>query len=95
MEDKRIPDTAITASYTYNSNFPKNGRLNSGGAWCTYTSGSHYLQIDLGDIKTVTGVATQGIYGAAYWTTQYQLEYSIDGLNWAYYYKPDKNKKVS
>jgi hypothetical protein len=95
MEDKRIPDTAITASYTHAKHYPKNGRLNFGGGWCTYTTGGKYLQIDLGEVKTITRIATQGYSGVSYWTIQYHLEYSIDGLNWAYYYQPNIAKKVS
>lgn len=96
MEDKRIPDNAITASYYYSSYYPKNARLNQNiGGWCTRTTGGHYLQIDLGEVKTVTKVATQGYSGGSYWTTYYHLEYSVDGLKWAYYRTPNTGRKVS
>ena len=93
MEDKRIPDNAITASHYYSSYYPRYGRLNYNG-WCT-TSGGQYLQIDLGEVKTITKVATQGLRQKSYRTKSYFLEYSIDGKHWAYYRKPDRSTKVS
>jgi hypothetical protein len=94
MEDKRIPDNAITASYRYSSYNERYARLNDGKAWCTRKIGGQYLQIDLGEVKTITRVATQG-WSGGYWTKKYFLEYSIDGLHWAYYRKYGTAQKVS
>ena len=94
MEDFRIPNNAISASYYYSSYYPRYARLNYGSGWCTHNNGGYRLQIDVGEVKTITKVATQGLYGNNQRTTSYWLEYSIDGIHWAYYRKPDTNPKV-
>ncbi|UXI21412.1 phosphatidylserine synthase I [Sarcoptes scabiei] len=74
MESERIPDSALTASSAFEMLHvgPQNARLNkdkSGGAWCpskqlgAETSGSEWIQVDLGSLHVVTGIATQGRYG--------------------------------
>ncbi|XP_031551872.1 lactadherin-like, partial [Actinia tenebrosa] len=92
MEDKRIPDTAIKASNYIHSSYPRYGRLNLGYAWCTDSKGK-YLQIDLGEVKTITKVATQGYQGGTSYVTAYQIEHSIDGIHWVFYYTPNMKKK--
>jgi len=93
---RSIPDKSMTASSEYNRHFAYEGRLNnvhrvsstgerSWGAWCPKkTDVSPYLQIDLGRVRVVSGVATQG-YSFNLWTTQYHLNYSIDGTVWRRY----------
>ena len=60
-----------------------NGRLNGDrglGAWCpkTKTDRRDYLQVDMGTVRSVCAVATQGLgYG---WTTSYKLFFSSDGV---------------
>jgi len=93
MEDRRIPDIAISASSSVNSSHgPSNARLNflnkgrDVSAWCPKTSsGNHWLQIDLGEITAVTKVATQGRYNSEDRVTTYTLSYSVDGKHWAGY----------
>ena len=66
MEDRRILDSAITASSSVNSSHgPSNARLNflnkgsDISAWCPKSSGENqWLQIDLGEVTAVTKVAT-------------------------------------
>lgn len=65
------------------------GQLNNtGGHWCADTdhpdpNGKHWLQIDLGRVRQVTGVATQGASGEDNaWTKAYELQASDDGTNW-------------
>ena len=43
-----------------------------------------FIKIDLGRVRVVSGVATQG-YSFNLWTTQYHLNYSIDGTVWKRY----------
>ncbi|KAK3734165.1 hypothetical protein QZH41_005854 [Actinostola sp. cb2023] len=63
---------------------PSQGRLNSYSAWCEALSGSanQYLQIDLGAVKHLCAVETQGsgIFGD--WVTTYSIHYSKDGVTW-------------
>ena len=42
------------------------------------------LQIDLGRVRVLSAVATQG-YNYNLWTTQYQMNYSMDGMVWKQY----------
>ena len=93
MEDRRIPDSAITASSSVNSSHgPSNSRLNflnkgsDVSAWCPKTgSENQWLQIDLGEMTAVTKVATQGRYNSEDRVTTYTLSYSVDGKHWAGY----------
>ena len=51
---------AASSSYS-NSYQPVYGRLNAVDGWCAKTNGSdEYLQVDLGQLYEVCGVATQG-----------------------------------
>lgn len=94
MEDKRIPDTALTASFHEGSRLPRYARLHYDNACCGRQKDGQYIQIDLAEVKAITGIATQGFISGSYWVTRYYLEYSIDGMHWAYYYEPTTEKKV-
>ena len=91
MEDKRIPDGAMTASGSYDDNHrPSLARLNIlvpvHGAWCPKAKTTNqWLQIDLGEITAVTKVATQGRYNSEDRVTTYTLSYSVDGYHWTGY----------
>ena len=43
------------------------------------------LQVDLGQVKTVTGVATQGDPSSDKWVKTYFISYSYDSLSWLNY----------
>lgn len=97
MQDGRIPDQSITASsfhpHIWNLCLPKNARLHAGvsenKAWCSKIGdllpGKEYIQIDLGTVKTVTKVATQGHPASEQWVTKYSLSYSNDAVSWTQY----------
>lgn len=101
MEDKRIPDSAFTASGSHdNRHRPSLARLNilsdgkHVGAWCPRVkSTNQWLQIDLGEITAVTKVATQGRYSSDDRATTYTLSYSVDGMHWTGY-KQRSTEKV-
>ena len=101
MEDKRIPDGAVTASSSYDDRHrPSLARLNilsDGkhiGAWCPKAKTTNqWLQIDLGEITAVTKVATQGRYSSEDRVTTYTLSYSVDGMHWTGY-KQRASEKV-
>ena len=69
-DNETIPDNNMTASSFYDSGvLPYYGRLNvtrgttgTGGSWCpkTPTDRSDFLQVDMGAVRSVCGVATQG-----------------------------------
>ena len=60
-------------------------KLDSDQAWSCHRTGSNgqfpddWMQIDLGSIKKVKGVVTQGRYNSDQWVTTFKLRYSIDG----------------
>ena len=86
-----MPDDRITASIFHDSNYqPYYGRLNgrrgSIGAWCTKTNNDRtdYLQVDMGAVRSVCAVETQGSTGGQ-WITSFKLELSLDGTTFNYY----------
>uniref|UniRef100_A0AAY3ZZX4 receptor protein-tyrosine kinase n=1 Tax=Denticeps clupeoides TaxID=299321 RepID=A0AAY3ZZX4_9TELE len=93
MEDRTIPDSAISASSSWSdSTEAKHGRLSTGegdGAWCplgpVFPSGSEYLQIDLGSLHFLALVGTQGRHADGHgreFVRSYHLRYSRDGRHW-------------
>ena len=86
-----IPDDKITASTFYSIVLPPYyGRLNERrgphGAWCTKTADDRtdYLQVDMGAVRSVCAVATQGATGG-FWVTSFKLRLSLDGTTFNYY----------
>ena len=50
------------------------------GAWSSRTNDkSQWIKVDLGEIKRVTQVASQGRSEAAQWVTRYKVSYSASG----------------
>ncbi|XP_028413903.1 lactadherin-like [Dendronephthya gigantea] len=92
MQSGKIPDSAITASSSYNENYkPYYGRLKRPGPSCSWapTTGGRvgsWFQVDLGKMTTVTGLATQGqSCGYSEWATTYSVSYSTNGNKWTLY----------
>ena len=83
MENHERTDDEITASDWKSEKYPYNARLNNEAGWLVYNdfSKAHFLQVKLGSgTFTLTGVATQGIYG--YLVKTFTLSYSTDGIDW-------------
>ena len=94
MEDGSIPDARISASSYHSSSLvPSKARLNKPSYWCPASKaiGTEYLQIDLGSIKWVTKVATQGApnLSTSEWVKNYTLSFANDTSTWKDY-KPDQ-----
>ncbi|XP_066270902.1 EGF-like repeat and discoidin I-like domain-containing protein 3 [Branchiostoma lanceolatum] len=97
MESGAIPDGSITASSFYGPNdVPYYGRLNriKDGAWSAwiakYNIIGQWLQVDLGEMKRVTGTIIQGrVSSIAQWVTSYKLQYSTDRISWTTYTDSD------
>ncbi|XP_072049128.1 uncharacterized protein [Amphiura filiformis] len=60
MENGRIPDSAISASFEEPGFEAFNARLNNELYWSGGDGQSHWIQIDLGKVTTLRGVVTQG-----------------------------------
>jgi hypothetical protein len=93
VEHGVIPDGQMTASTIYSSDFPAHfGRVNIDAGtyktWCAESGDKEpYLQVDLGHIRTICGVGTQGRgkYDAVdyfSWITSYSVQLSNDSSTW-------------
>ncbi|XP_048580487.1 cadherin-23-like isoform X2 [Nematostella vectensis] len=93
--DIKASDMTATSTYTVpNEDYsPTQGRLNNQpfnkagvfykGAWCAASnSDQQYLQIDLGGMRKVTRVTTQGRPGSSDYVGSYSLSFSQDGSSY-------------
>jgi hypothetical protein len=101
MASGRISYDAITASSTYSNlyepSFARLTREDSSCSWAPTDSGSSgsWLQVDLGRLTTVTGIATQGTcYNHIEWAKSYSVSYSTEPNSWTPY-EESGNVKVS
>ena len=94
IQIKKIPDSAFTAKSIFGNDaghYPYRARLNQNlyPGWCAgyNTPVSDYLQVDLGSVKMLTGLAIQAnskYYGHHY-VTKFSIDYSTDGSTWLFY----------
>ncbi|XP_020896004.1 EGF-like repeat and discoidin I-like domain-containing protein 3 [Exaiptasia diaphana] len=95
MEDGRIQDSQISASSYYkgvppDECLPSKGRLNQryAQAWCAAVfAAGQYLQVDLGSVRKVFKIATQG-RDTSYnqYVKKYKLQYTNDTVDdWHHY----------
>ena len=92
MTDRNvITDARFTATSYYSSLYcPYYGRLNEtrlNGGWCprSTTDRTDYLQVDMGVVRSVCAVATQGELKRDEWTTNYTLQLSTNNITWNTY----------
>jgi len=87
MESGKIKDSQITASsYHDDTVAPSNARLHTnsvqgehGGVWAAETNRNpQWVQIELGTVKKVTAIATQGNPDMDMWPKTYQILYGDD-----------------
>lgn len=66
-------------------------------AWLSkYQDTAQWLQIDLKEVKVISGILTQGRCDADEWMTKYSVQYRTDeNLNWVYYKDQTGNNRVS
>lgn len=99
MADNVIPFSVLTVSTWLSADKTKNSaRLHGTSAWCAKTNDIYqFLEVDLGDVHLVTGLAVQGNPTADEWVTGYALRYTTDRIEWLYERKDgtgDKGIKV-
>ena len=97
MESGEIVDSEITASSYHGSGFyaPSNARLHmqpvegkSDGAWVAgELAVPQWVQIDLGSVKKVTAIATQGHPFKKQWVKGYMVSYGKDPMDFTKYRK--------
>ncbi|XP_078598352.1 neuropilin-2-like [Branchiostoma floridae x Branchiostoma japonicum] len=96
MQSGAIPDGSITASSSFSGQKyqPSTARLDGAYGWGTSNSAvEEWLQVDLGEIKKVTGTITQGVVGGV-WVKSYKLQHSTDGASWTTYANSEGTEKV-
>ncbi|GFN94779.1 neurexin-4 [Plakobranchus ocellatus] len=87
VADGRIPDKAMSASSSNSKRPAKAARVGrSASAWSpSIQNAMQWLQIDLGELTTVTAVYTQGRQGSDEYVREFFLEYSDDAQTWRHY----------
>ena len=82
-----ISDQRFSSSSSLSGSSPSDGRLNGSNAWIPATNNynNDFLQIDLGSLYFVCGVATQGNPTNDYWTKTYKIKTSLDNVVWTFY----------
>lgn len=92
MKDGTIQDNQLTASSEWAGNHgvnnarldrpAKDGRT---GGWSARTNDvNQWIQVDLGAVRSVSGIVLQGRADYNQWVTKYKIQYSKDGINWQY-----------
>ena len=101
LQNKTIPDSAIAASSTSGKKSePFMVRLStnlSASNFICWRAGHNnkqqWLRVDLGKVRKVTSVATQGNLRAGEWVTKFSIEYGYDDQHWTAY-RENETKKV-
>eukprot|EP00079_Xenopus_tropicalis_P020629 XP_012811745.1 PREDICTED: retinoschisin isoform X1 [Xenopus tropicalis] len=83
----------------YSSWTANKARLNGQGFGCAWLSkfqdNGQWIQIDLKEIKVISGIMTQGRCDVDEWMTKYSVQYKTDdSLNWVYYKDQTGNNRV-
>ena len=82
-----ISDQRFSAPSPIRCRRPSDGRLKGFNAWIPSTNieNNDFLQIDLGSLYFICGVATQGNPNCNDWTKTYKIETSLDNVEWTFY----------
>ena len=82
-----ISDQRFSASSSIRGRSASDGRLKGTIAWIPLTNDDNndFLQIDLGSLYFVCGVATQGNPNGNDWTKTYKIKTSLDNVVWTFY----------
>ena len=84
LEDKqKFPDSSFSASVSSEGHSASDARISSGSSWCAPVSNDkHYLQVDLGRLYQLYFLITYGDSTSPKWVTTYNLNYTVDSVNW-------------
>lgn len=87
MENKRIPDSALTASsFRRNGLDPRYARLHSATSWSAGIDNcSQWFQVDLGIETAIKKIATQSKRDSSSRVTTYEIISRVDGGIWEPY----------
>ena len=94
--------TAIPSGMTLSSSTAAVGkeasgaRLKGNSSWCaSVLDGNQYLQVDLGKISTVSGLAVQGDPMALNWVKEFHVQYGRDISSFSTYQQSGIDKVLS
>ena len=83
QDQRRFPDSSFSASASSEGHSASDARISSGSSWCAPVSNDkHYLQVDLGRLLSLYELVTYGDSTSPKWVATYNLNYTIDLLNW-------------
>ncbi|CAB4032471.1 retinoschisin-like, partial, partial [Paramuricea clavata] len=82
-DEQRFPDSSFSASASSEGHSASDARMSSGSSWCAPVSDDkHYLQVDLGRQYDLDFFVTYGDSSGQKWVATYNLEYTVDLVNW-------------
>lgn len=96
MENRKIPDSALTASSFHRNGLdPRYARLHSATSWSAgINNSSQWLQIGLGMETAIKKIATQSKHNSMHRVETYEILSRVDGRDWEPY-QEDNALKVS
>ena len=87
LQDRSIPDSALTAGSAKPCCPATEARLNNAGGWAPSTNLDTWLQIELKYVTKITAIATQGRADLDNWVESYSVRHSFDGQYFQPYYQ--------
>ena len=91
LQNRSIPDCALTAS-SASRHWPANqARLNNSGAWVPLSNRGAWFQVEFSNMTNITAIATQGHPDYDYWVKSYSVYHSNDGHKFQPYHQQVAN----
>ena len=79
LQNRSIPDSALTASSAEPCCPANRARLNNSEAWVTNKTRGAWFQVEFNNMTNITEIATQGDPNYDRWVKSYSMYHSIDG----------------
>lgn len=93
--EELLKSAALSATSSLPDRGPNNARLYGDNAWTASSSDfDQYLIVDLGSVRNVTRIATQGRRHSSEYVMEYSISYGTNGLDYADYKEPGGNTKM-
>ena len=93
LQDRSIPDSALTASSAEKQGLAGNARLNNSGAWVPTKERGAWFQVEFSNMTNITVIATQGDPNYDRWVKSYSVHHSFDGQYFLQYFKRVGNQR--
>nr|XP_040229697.2 neurexin-4 isoform X1 [Anopheles coluzzii] len=90
-----LEHAVLSATSQLRERGPENARLNGGYSWTAQQSDfDQQFIIDLGDVRNITRIETQGRPHSNEYLTEYSISYGFNGLDYIDYREPGGNTKL-